>query len=77
MLDVLRNEKLYANLKKCTFCMDKFVFLRYSVNKKGIEIDEEIVKTIRVFNNKQKEKNEQYTTKTNKGRLYVIFELDD
>ena len=32
--------------------MDKFVFLRYSVNKKGIEIDEEIVKTIRVFNNK-------------------------
>lgn len=77
MLDVLRNEKLYANLKKCTFCMDKFVFLRYSVNKKGIEIDEEIVKTIRVFNNKQKEKNEQYTTKTNKGRLYVIFKLDD
>lgn len=77
MLDVLRNEKLYDNLKKCTFCMDKFVFLRYSVNKKGIEIDEEIVKTIRVFNNKQKEKNEQYTTKTNKGRLYVIFKLDD
>jgi hypothetical protein len=46
MLDVLRNEKLYDNLKKCTFCMDKFVFLRYSVNKKGIEIDEEIVKKL-------------------------------
>jgi hypothetical protein len=46
MLNVLRNEKLYANLKKCTFCIDKFVFLRYSVNKKGIEIDEEIVKKL-------------------------------
>jgi hypothetical protein len=46
MLDVLRNEKLYANLKKCTFCMDKFVFLRYSVNKKGIEIDEKKVKKL-------------------------------
>jgi len=46
MLNVLRNEKLYANLKKCTFCIDKFVFLRYSVNKKGIEIDKEIVKKL-------------------------------
>ena len=39
-------KKMYANLKKYTFCMDKFVFLRYSVNKKGLEIDEEMVKKL-------------------------------
>ena len=27
VLDVLRKEKLFANLKKCTFCIDKLVFL--------------------------------------------------
>jgi hypothetical protein len=27
VLDVLRKEKLYANLKKCSFCMEKVVFL--------------------------------------------------
>ena len=26
ILDVLRKEKLFANLKKCTFCTDKLVF---------------------------------------------------
>ena len=29
VLDVLRKEKLFANLKKCTFCMDKLVFLGF------------------------------------------------
>ena len=27
VLSVLRSEKLYANLKKCTFCMEKLCFL--------------------------------------------------
>jgi hypothetical protein len=31
VLSVLRNEQLYANLKKCTFCMEKIVFLGYVV----------------------------------------------
>jgi hypothetical protein len=26
VLDVLRKEKLYANLKKCSFCMEKLCF---------------------------------------------------
>jgi len=26
VFDVLGKEKLYANLKKCSFCMDKIVF---------------------------------------------------
>ena len=47
MLAVLRKEKLYANLKKCSFCMDKVVFLGYVVSVKGIEVDEEKVKAIK------------------------------
>jgi hypothetical protein len=31
VLSVLRGEKLYANLKKCAFCMEKIVFLGYVV----------------------------------------------
>jgi hypothetical protein len=41
VLDVLRCEKLYANFKKCTFCMEKVVFLGYVVSAKGVEMDEE------------------------------------
>jgi hypothetical protein len=47
VLDVLRCEKLYANFKKCTFCMEKVVFLGYIVGTKGIEEDQEKVKTIK------------------------------
>ncbi|KAJ9687788.1 hypothetical protein PVL29_016309 [Vitis rotundifolia] len=47
VLAVLRKEKLYANLKKCSFCMDKVVFLGYVVSAKGIEVDEENVKAIK------------------------------
>jgi hypothetical protein len=46
VLDVLRKESLYANLKKCDFCMDRIVFLRYVVSVKGIEMDEVKVKAI-------------------------------
>jgi len=31
VLSVLQSEQLYANLKKCTFCMDKIMFLGYVV----------------------------------------------
>ena len=47
MLAVLRKEKLYANLKKYSFCMDRFVFLGYVVSVKGIEVDEDKVKAIK------------------------------
>ena len=47
MFIILRKEKLYANLKKCSFCMDKVVFLCYVVSMKGIEVDEEKVKAIK------------------------------
>ncbi|XP_035539641.1 uncharacterized protein LOC118344015, partial [Juglans regia] len=47
VFDVLRCEKLYANFKKCAFCMEKVVFLGYVVSTKGIEVDEEKVKAIK------------------------------
>ena len=47
VLDVLREEKLYANLKKCTFCTDKLVFLGFVVSAEGIQVDEEKVRAIR------------------------------
>ncbi|KAH9698005.1 hypothetical protein KPL71_023835 [Citrus sinensis] len=47
VLTVLRKEKLYANLKKCSFCTNQIVFLGYVVSAKGIEVDEEKVKAIK------------------------------
>ncbi|KAH9704973.1 hypothetical protein KPL70_011688 [Citrus sinensis] len=41
VLTVLRKEKLYANLKKCSFCTNQIVFLGYVISAKGIEVDEE------------------------------------
>lgn len=46
VLDVLRKEKLFANLKKCTFCTDKLVFLGFVVSAQGIQVDEEEVRAI-------------------------------
>ncbi|OMO50156.1 Integrase, catalytic core [Corchorus capsularis] len=47
VLDVLRVEKLYANLKKCTFCTNKLVFLGFVVSSQGIEVAEEKIKAIK------------------------------
>ena len=47
VLETLRQEKLYANLKKCSFCMDKVNFLGFVVSSKGVEVDEEKVKAIK------------------------------
>jgi hypothetical protein len=47
VFDVLKCEKLYANFKKCNFCMEKVVFLGYIVTTTGIEVDEEKVKAIK------------------------------
>ena len=33
-------------MKKCTFCTDKLVFLRFIVSAQGIQIDEETVRAI-------------------------------
>ncbi|XP_045090164.1 uncharacterized mitochondrial protein AtMg00860-like [Aegilops tauschii subsp. strangulata] len=47
VLAVLREEKLYANVEKCTFCTNKVVFLGFVVSAKAVEVDEEKIKAIR------------------------------
>ncbi|XP_073109928.1 uncharacterized protein [Elaeis guineensis] len=47
VFEVLRQEKLYGNLKKCHFCQDRIVFLGYVVSQHGVEVDEEKVKAIK------------------------------
>jgi hypothetical protein len=46
VLAVLREQKLYANLDKCTFCTDKVVFLGFVVLGQGVEVDEEKIKAV-------------------------------
>ena len=47
VLEVLREERLFANLKKCTFCTDKLVFLGFVVSAQGIQVDDENIHAIR------------------------------
>ena len=46
MLDILRREKFYGNMKKCSFGMDQVVFLGHVVSSKGVFMDENKVKAI-------------------------------
>ena len=46
---MMLSEKLYANLKRRAFSMEKIVFLGYVVTPKCIEIDEEKVKAIQDY----------------------------
>jgi hypothetical protein len=39
VMERLRQSKLYANPKKCSFFQDEIKFLRYIVNTKGIRMD--------------------------------------
>jgi hypothetical protein len=47
VLEVLCENKLFINLKKCSFMMDQLLFLRFVVNADGIRVDEEKVRVIR------------------------------
>jgi hypothetical protein len=47
VLAVLHEQKLYANLDKCTFCTDKVVFLGFVVSGQGVEFDEDKIKVVR------------------------------
>jgi len=48
VLSVILNEKLYTNLSKCTFGVEKIVFLGYILTAQGIEIDEEKVMPFKI-----------------------------
>jgi hypothetical protein len=47
VLDVLRKEILYHNLKKYDFCMEKIVYLGYVVSTTSIEMDEAKIKVMK------------------------------
>ncbi|CAN4105404.1 unnamed protein product [Withania somnifera] len=47
VVDILVKEKLYANLKKCSFGVDNVVFLGFMVRSQGVEVDEEKVEAIK------------------------------
>ncbi|CAA7026197.1 unnamed protein product [Microthlaspi erraticum] len=46
VLQSLRKEGLYANLKKCSFCTNKLVFLGFVVSEQGLQVEEEKIKAI-------------------------------
>uniref|UniRef100_A0A151UF56 Transposon Ty3-I Gag-Pol polyprotein n=1 Tax=Cajanus cajan TaxID=3821 RepID=A0A151UF56_CAJCA len=46
VMNVLRKEKLFANIEKCTFCTDHVVFLGFVVSSKGVQVDEEKIRAI-------------------------------
>jgi hypothetical protein len=46
VFNALRDEHLFGNLEKCTFCTDRVSFLGYVVTPQGIEVDHEKVEVI-------------------------------
>ena len=49
VLQILRKEQLYANMEKCTFGVEKVVFLRFVVSSKGIHVDETKIDAINTW----------------------------
>jgi len=46
VLLVLRKHTLFANINKCTFCVDSVVFLGFVVSKNWVHVDPEKIKAI-------------------------------
>jgi len=46
VLLVLRKHTLFANIDKCTFCVDSVVFLGFLISKNGVHVDLEKIKAI-------------------------------
>src|SRR6266540_4274412 len=46
VFNVLREARLFGNLDKCTFCIDRVSFLGYVVTLQGIEVDQAKVEAI-------------------------------
>ena len=46
VLSVLRKNTFYANIEKCTFCVDNIVFLGFVVGRNGVQVDPEKIKAI-------------------------------
>jgi len=46
VLSLLKDHQLYANIDKCTFCVESVIFLGFMVNKSGVHVDPEKIKAI-------------------------------
>ena len=46
LFSILREQRLFANLKKCDFYADRIIFLGYVVTKDGIEMDRSKIEAI-------------------------------
>ena len=49
VLDLLRKNSLFANLKKCRFHKKEMQFLGYIVSSQGIRIEDEKIKAVRYW----------------------------
>ena len=49
VLQTLRRECIYDNMKKCTFGVDKLVFLGFIVSSKGVHVDESKIEAIKTW----------------------------
>src|SRR5256714_15631818 len=53
VLDVLREQNLYAKLKKCSFCMDSIVFLGFVVSVRVLKLIKKRLKPSKIGRNLQ------------------------
>ena len=51
VLQTLRKERLYGNMEKCLFGVDKLVFLGFVVSSKGVHVDESKINAIKTWPN--------------------------
>ena len=49
VFEVLREHKLYANKKKCSFAFQKVEYLGHIVSGQGMEVDPEKIKSIKTM----------------------------
>jgi len=55
VLLVLRDNSLFANIDKCTVCVDSVIFLGFIVNKNGVHVDPKKIKAIQEWPTPQNE----------------------
>ena len=49
ILQTLRKERLYDNMEKCLFGIDKLIFMGFVVSSKGVHVDESKINVIKTW----------------------------
>ena len=63
-MEAFRKASLYANLKKCTFCTNQIISLRYVISVQGTHVDPDKIKAI-----------EEWLTPTNVSEVRSFYGL--